>query len=762
MSALMLGWLADTADDDWGIQCRLFVVWIGGLHASLGSDVANDLWHDKNNGFDDQQHHSSTVDNVLSGVVSGPAVQAGVLHGGVHFHTADPVISVDRPIPRQLPSAEERFLGRVIEQDSLDAWLAEQGQQRVLIAVGGAGGVGKTALVTKWLRQHVTRFSDGQLYADLGAGVGEQPVSASEVLGRFLRALGVTSQQVPLELAERTTLFRSLTADLSLALLLDNAVSAAQVRPLLPTSARSVVVVTSRVRLPGLALDGARFLDLGPLRSDDAVELLSIALGRSRVSDDAGNARTLVGLCSGFPLALGVVSARMVAHPRWSLAQVVGQLEDERRRLSMLSLNGDVSVQAVFDASYQDLSPDAQWLYRGLAVCPGDDFPDELVEAVAQPVVTDAGAAISELVEANLLDEADNGRCRYHDLLRVHARQLSNQEDETAVQEDVRRRAVEWYVDRAVEADATINRHRWRLGPRYTAASPDRFPSAAEALEWFEAERPNLLQVLREAHARGWDDLVWQWCEAMWSFFLNRKHYPDWLSSHQLGIESAARCEHRLAECRVRCQLGFAHLDLEHFDTATEVCIPALALAEAEGHHESISTTLSQLAKAARGRGELDEALGYLRRSLTLVEHTGNRHGVALRLRRIGTVLADQGNFDEALDHMQRSVALLDEVADVRGRARALTILGRTYMHAARPREAHAPLHEALAVLEQVAGPPTYQADILDDLATLAEGEHDVTRALDLLQRAEALYRESGHPKWEQVRTRIDRLRNHP
>jgi tetratricopeptide (TPR) repeat protein len=701
-----------------------------------------------------------SVGNVLSGTVQGPTVQSGVVQGGIHFHSAGYSLPVNVPVPRQIPLVPGVFLNRVAEGNMLDAVLADAGGRCVLVAVGGSGGVGKTALGAWWLQRHRERFADGELYADLGAGRLEEPLSASEVLGRFLRALGVASEGIPVELAERAALYRSITADRSLAVLLDNAVSAAQVRPLVPNSASSTVVVTSRVRLAGLALDGARFLDLAPLDIEDGVKLLSGVLGRARVEGEADSAVALVRLCSGFPLALVVVGARMIAHPRWSLAQVVGQLEDDRRRLAGLSLEDDVSVQAVFDASYEDLPAGAARLYRLLAVCPGEDFPVDLIDSVVGSVGGDTPTAVSQLVEANLIEERTQGRFCYHDLLRVHARQLSERHDSAVVRDEVRRRAIGWYLDCAVEADLAVNRHRWRLGPRYATGRTDssRFASVEQALGWFERERPNLLRVLQEAHAREWDDLVWQWCEALWSFFLYRKHYQDWLHSHRLGIQSAARCGHRLAESRVRCQLGFAHLDLEHFDTATEICAPALALAEAEGHRESISTALSQLAKAARGRGDLENALGYLRRSLALVEETGNRHGVALRLRRIGTVLADQGRYDEAIDHMRRSVSLLAEVADVRGRARALTILGRTYMRAGRFADADAPLREALTVLRRESGPPTYQADILCELATLAERGDEIRTALRLLGEAVSLYRESEHPRWEEIRARLEAL----
>ncbi|TDD37183.1 tetratricopeptide repeat protein [Saccharopolyspora elongata] len=701
------------------------------------------------NPADRTSHHRTK--NTVSGVVHGATVQAGAIYGDVHFHPHPP-----RTVPHELPPPPVTFVGREDELAALDSRASMTTSGRcALIALGGVGGVGKTALGVSWLHRRSDRFHDGLLYVDLGATDAHRPMSASEALGRCLRSLSVPSEQVPAELSERTSLYRSLTAGRSLALLLDNVVSAAQVRPLLPASETSVVLVTSRLRLVGLALDGATFVDLQPLSNEDSNHLLAMLLGRDRVEAEPVAARQLSELCSGFPLALGVVGARLLAHPQWSLVEFAASLRDQRNRLSALSLADDVSVQAVLDACYRDLGSRAAQVYCQLSACPGEDFPVELVGAVHLDVV-EAKAALTELVEANLVQEHQPNRYRYHDLLRAHADGLG-MEDEQSRQE-TKRQAIGWYLDRAVEADLTVNPQRWRLGPLYASGKqPTHFNSAESALDWYEQERANLLLAVHEAYEHGWDELVWQLCEALWSFFLYRKHYPDWMAIHEIGIAAAQRCEHPLAESRLRCQLGFGHLDLEEYDLATEVCEPALVLAEAAGHRESISTALSQLAKAERGRGDLDAALSYFKRSLALVEETGNLRGIAIRLRRIGSILLDQRRIAEGIDHMQRSATLLEVLEDRRGRARTLTYLGKAYASADRVWEARAALHEALAVMRD-SGSPSYQADIVYALAALAENDTDITTALKHLREAEALYRASGHPRHDEIHERIARL----
>ncbi|MEV7043956.1 NUDIX domain-containing protein [Amycolatopsis sp. NPDC051061] len=199
-----------------------------------------------------------------------------------------------------------------------------------MAVVIGPGGVGKTALAVKWANAHADRFPDGQLYVDLRGFSPDTTVTSADALGRFLRALRVPPEQVPATLAERVSMYRTITAgrQLLLVVLLDNAASAEQVRPLIPTSTGSVVVVTSRLRLPGLFVDGAQLVEVPPLEQADAVKLLAELVDERRVRDEPAAVAELARLCGRFPIALRVAAARLATRTRWSVSQVVVQLRN--------------------------------------------------------------------------------------------------------------------------------------------------------------------------------------------------------------------------------------------------------------------------------------------------------------------------------------------------------------------------------------------------------------------------------------------------
>jgi hypothetical protein len=326
--------------------------------------------------------------NELSGVVHGPSVQAAVVHGDVHIRT-EASTGPRVHLPWQLPPAVP-LTDRSVEVERLESHraLAARHGHPALAAVSGLGGVGKTTLALAWLHRLRSDFPDGQLYADLGAQSPTGPADPADVLSGFLRGLGVPPQQVPHSSAERAALYRSLTAERAVAVLLDDAATAAQVRPLLPGGGSNVTLMTSRRRMSGLALEGCFQVHLEPLAPEAAVELLAVTLADDRVATQPDDARALVGL----PLAVRAAAARLAARPHRRITTMVRALAAEQGRLDALAIDGDHGVRAALDLSYQGLPAAAARLYRLLGVHPGTEFGSGAAEAVLTGAGTGAGA----------------------------------------------------------------------------------------------------------------------------------------------------------------------------------------------------------------------------------------------------------------------------------------------------------------------------------------------------------------------------------
>ncbi|MFJ8912753.1 tetratricopeptide repeat protein [Amycolatopsis sp. NPDC102389] len=663
------------------------------------------------------------------------------------------------PIPRQLPPVPAHFTSRTVELEALDSAAARQEDESAdrspaVTVVVGPGGVGKTALAVTWAVRNAGRFPSGQLYADLRGFSPETAVPPEDALGAFLRALGVPPERVPVELAEQAALFRTTTAGMRLLLVVDNAISAAQVRPLIPASSGCVVVVTSRLRLDGLHAEGARFVDMAPLPEEHAVELLTRSVGRSRVAGELPDVTTLAALCGRLPIALRVAGARLASRPKWPVARMVAELRDERVRLTKLSPVGEASLTATFDSSYSALSPHAARLYRLVGEHPGPTIEVGAAAAAARVSEHEAADGLQELADASLLEEIAEGGYRFHDLVRLHARALPDDE-----RLEVVARIADWYLHRMTRANMVVIPMRWSVSTvraRYEDA-PALFATGAEALHWLDERLPDIIEVLEETSALRQDELAWQLCEALWELFLYRKHYRLWIRTHEAGITAARRCGHAIAEARLRCQLGRAYLDLGRFEAAESECLEAAELARGAGSRHNESVALDQLGMAAQGRGDFERAVGFFGESLVIERELGIDRGVAQRHRRIGEALLQAGRTADAARHLRLGQELFKEIGDVKGEAEVTLSLARIDARAGEITAAKRELERAAAVLDE-SGSAVYQSDVLVAFAEVAELEGDLGAARGRLTKALDLCGPIGGLRVERVRARLDAL----
>jgi tetratricopeptide (TPR) repeat protein len=694
--------------------------------------------------------------NDLSGTVYGPAVQAGAVHGDVHLHGAR-----DRPpVPGQLLTPIAHFVNRRSELARLDEALADDG---CLIAVlSGPGGVGKTALAMRWAHAVRDRFPDGQLYVDLGGFGGQKPVDPAEALGGFLRALGAARRHIPVTVAEQAALFRSYAAGRALLVILDNAYSAAQVRVLLPASAVGMVLVTSRSRLIGLMPDGARLVEVPPLPAGDSLTLLARAIGAERVAREPRRVEDVAAMCGGLPIALSVAAARLAARPLLTVARIAAELADEAIRLTALSTSEGVSVQAVFDVSYRSLEPAAAAMYRKLSLHPGPEFGAGPVAAIRPLARAPAGAgparAVEPLLEASMLQEVEEDRFRFHDLLRLHARQKAENEESPDDRRLVVLSILEWYMAAADRVGAVITPYRRRL-PYDATTDPDALPAPAgreEALGWLERERVNLLAAAATALDTGHTQLAWQLSDVLWPLFLYRKHYRDRLEMDQLGVAAARRWGNAWAEAHMLKRLGMVCAAIGDHHNAELHTSAAIRLAAEVGDVRGGLEAQESLALLYRNTGREHEAAELLTRVLAASRELGEPRRIGLSLISLGRLLPGLGRLGEAVALLREARSVFAELSGVdpyNGVQVTIGLAGAYLYVGDLDRAERAATEAARRMLEL--GSPHGHAEALDLLGRVAERRGDAGTADGHYRSALRIFDGQGSARAADVRRRL-------
>ncbi|MFJ4562438.1 ATP-binding protein [Streptomyces caelestis] len=708
--------------------------------------------------------HEPGSHNELSGTVHGATIQAGAVHGGIHF--AAEANSV-RQTPWQLPPTVH-VIDRLRELEALEQHRtrALREERPALAAVSGLGGVGKTTLALRWLHALRPHFRGGQLYADLGAQSTDGGALPEEVLGRFLRALGMSAQQVPATLAERTALYRSLTADRRLVVLLDDAATAAQVRPLLPAG-RSVTAVTSRNRMPGLTVDGCYPVHLEPLDAEAAMELLADTLSDDRVSSQPDAARLLVELCAGLPLAVRVAGARLAARPERRITTMVHALAEERGRLEALAIEGDHDVRATLDLSYRTLPPRAARLYRLLGLHPGPEFGSAVAAAVlaqeGDAHERDATEPLERLHDASLLLDSGETRHRFHDLVRLHATRKATEDEPPQERAQAMRRIADHYLASATRAEEIIDpQHRtmardYGAGPVVVADVGD---DAEAALDWLERELPSLMAVIRQARAAGFPTVGWQLADALWPLFLRRKFYDDWNAAHREGLAAAKELGDTVAECRMLTSGGVGELGSGHHDRALAMFERAARLFMDRDDRLGHARTLNYRGLALQRLGRSDEAAELFQRAAAELPMHGDHRAGALARLNLADVALTAGHTEEAVHHARAAHTALLEAGDSYNAARATTVLGRAYLAGDRIDQAAEQLSSALVTLRGMAA--NYEmARAVGGLAEVSERRGLTRAAREQYREALELYSSVGRShsgEAESARHRLRRL----
>ncbi|GAA1082959.1 AfsR/SARP family transcriptional regulator [Nocardiopsis composta] len=697
-------------------------------------------------------------------------------------------------VPAQLPPDIPDFTGRELVLERILARLDDDRERAApVVAISGMGGVGKTSLALHAAHARAADHPDGQLYVNL-RGAEDEPLPPAQALAGLLHALGLEGAAVPDSVDDRAALYRTALGDRRVLVVLDDAASEAQVRPLLPGGSGASVLVTSRIRLTGL--EGAHQVDLDVFHPEQAVELLGRIAGTRRVAAEPDAAADIARLCGYAPLAVRIAGARLAGRPQWRLARLARLLGDESRRLDELAA-GDRQVRACFALSHRALDETARRAFRLLGAVEVPDFPEWVVAALLGVPLEEALEHTEALVDAQLLTivEGPSGRLRYrmHDLIRLYARELGADDPERAA---AVRRALGgwlWLAEQATEyipgpCYATMHgaAERWPL-PAEEAAEELRDPMA-----WFDGEWPAMAAAVRQACALGLHETAWDLAGCLEKYFDVRGRFDDWRRTHECAIAACRAAGNRRGEAVLR--RGLADLNawvgpgqagaamtgmLEQADLVFEMfnelddargmsdalvmrtwglvskgrpeeasgCArEALRLAEDADYLGGRARAYHVMAIAAYEDQRIDRAVDHLTDALELARLLGNSRFEATAMQFLGAAQCLSGQIETGRYHLLRSLEMARSMGDRYGEVFSLMYLTRLYIALGDPEAL--PTAESAARLSRRHGMNHHLADSLALAGEIHLSAGRVPEAVAILEESVGLWRTRGWPSF--------------
>jgi tetratricopeptide (TPR) repeat protein/transcriptional regulator with XRE-family HTH domain len=647
----------------------------------------------------------------------------------------------------ELPRLADDFTGRAAEL----VWMSELVYAEsapgagVVGLITGSGGMGKTTLAIRAAHALRASFPGGVFFVDL-LGMSPRPAATADALWLLLRALGVADEQIPADVPGRASVYRALLRDRQALVVLDNAGSEEQVRPLLPGDGASRALITAKRPLAGL--EGVRRLILGPLALPEATDLLTGILGQRAARDDESALRQLAELCEGMPLALRIIGNRLASRPGWDAAELAARLADEEHRLDQFKA-GDLKIATAFAMSYDQLADDARRVFRRLAVVPGRDVDAALAAVAGEVPAAVAWDALDELVDLGLLLDSTAGRYRFHDLVRLFARTRLEEEESPAEREALTARVTSWLLRMATMAGRWFEPGYGRPG----LPDPDLvvLSRAEDAENWLRANEDSWLGALRSAADRGQHSAVVDCAESMHWFSDRWPHAAHWRLVFTLGAAAAAALDDLPRQAAQLNNLAWVHsIPPGDPQAMLRYAGQALDLAAKSGTQAQIAWSHQYTARAQLLLGRLDEATASAFSAAKTFEAIADIDAYVQCLSLIGLCRLDEGRYAEALEQFRAALALIDDEgsgmtptiaaqsrADVRFRmAQCLGALGRRT-------EAISTLTEAIGLM-QTLQPNFGQAEALETLAALLAADGRAEESRRAYARAAQVYEAIG------------------
>lgn len=580
--------------------------------------------------------------------------------------SAAAIVSVADTWPADLSS----FTGRDADLQSI---VERENDGRPGVLISGMPGVGKTWLAVRagHLLMARGRFGRLRLAVDLrGYDPDRPPADPNAVLDCFLRRLGMPGDQIQhLSMADRTAKFRQLLAGRNALILLDNAVSAEQVRPLLPEDPGCFVLITSRRSLSDLS--SVRHLSLDILSLDEAVSVLRLAADRGMVHVESEIAADIAELLGRLPLALDLVASRIQVSPDWTLADHIERLLHHRRSLRL-----DSGVEVAISLSYRDLPADQRRAFRLLALHPGGDLTPPAAAALTGTSVDEAHRQLDQLTAASLLQCPEPGRYRFHDLIRTYAAGRVHDEDAAGARRASLARLSDHYLHTAGLAMDLIYPHERNRRPRIPtpATTVLTLPDPAAARGWLDVERANLLAVAIQTACDG--SSVGAFSAILHRHLAVTGRYPDGQMLHQHAITAAARSGDHADEAAALLRLAELNVRTGEYDQAIDHAQRALDLAEGDVGRKIEGGASMYLGLAYQMTGRYERATDHYLRALARCREVGNRVGEASALGNLGVVSQLTGRYEQAAGYHRQALVAFDDLGAVEDKARALDNIG--------------------------------------------------------------------------------------
>jgi tetratricopeptide (TPR) repeat protein/transcriptional regulator with XRE-family HTH domain len=692
--------------------------------------------------------------------ISADRVEELLADGGVSAVPPGPAV------PRQLPAAVADFTGRAVELRALTGMLDQAGGPGTVVisAIGGTAGVGKTALALHWAHQVAGWFGDGQLYVNLrGFDPSGTPAAPAEAIRGFLDALGVAPERIPASLEAQAGLYRSLLAERRMLIVLDNAGDERQVRPLLPASPGSLVLVTSRNQLSGLAAaDGARLISLDVLTHAEAMQLLTARLGSDRAAAEPGAVDQIARLCACLPLALAVAAARAATRPGFSLTDLVGELADSAGLLDALDADDPTSsVRAVFSWSYQQLSDESARMFRLLSLHPGPDITVPAAASLAHCGKPDARRMLDELTRDCLIAEHVPGRYAFHDLLRAYAVEQARHTADTGRREATAR-VLDHYLHTIAHAARLVvpPKEPVALAPPRPGVAAEQPADRRQAIAWFQAEHQILLGAVTLAAESGFDTHAWQLPWAMSPFLRTQQHWPEYAATQRTALAAATRLGDAAAQALSGRLLAIACTRLGDHDQARGHFASSLTLYQRLGNRLGEARIQQGLCLLAERQGRYGDALGHAEQALRLCQVIGDKAGEAEALNAVGWCHGLLGDYQQARGFCWQVLTLCAESGHGWLEAHAWDSLGYAERHLGNLAEAAACYQRALS-LHREAGDRGSEASALTRLGDTRHLADELALAREAWQQALAIFEDLQHPGADQVRAKLASTNNH-